>query len=189
MNILFLHVPKCGGESVFFALKSQGVAKYGHNAREGQNYEFLSKKHNDQYDFIFCNFRHPHDRLVSAWTFMAERNTIEFREYLGKYNTFKNFIVQGGIDIAIRKQIHCFPQITWIGTADVMIYPFEKLQESVDNVCVRCGLKRVFIPHRKKHKRGKWEEYYDDETYQIVDDMYSEDKKIWESATKHFGLP
>jgi len=182
---IFVHVPKVAGGSIRRAdLPGQN---FGHNIRN-KNFKYFKdiKKSTNQFSFAFV--RNPWDRCVSAFRYLsnggcnhADKKDAEkfIREY---QNDYPGFIRHYKFSNAFLEQLHFKQQYKWIcdDNDNVLVDflgRFENLQDDFNIVCDKIGVpRRKLIHHKKpKSKHKHYTEYYDDETKQIVAELYAKD--------------
>jgi len=114
--------------------------------------------------------RNPYDRILSLWKWETRTKT-EF-----KNTTFKNWL---SINPAIWwKQ----PQLSFLYSeikdiSKINLIRFENLQSDFDSACEKIGIPRQQLPHKNKTNHKHYTEYYDDETRQIIVEIYGRDIK------------
>lgn len=132
--------------------------------------------YSEYFNWVFI--RNPYDRLVSAYENKVvaghERGLEQFR---GKGHTFESFVHELdeksiNDDRHIKHQHLLFPEkhITFIGR-------FETLQQDFNTICDNIGIPRQTLPHVNKSEHKRYIEYYNDNTRQIVSELYKEDIK------------
>lgn len=174
---IFVHVPKCGGTSIESCLLAlEGVKrpkmlsllpekiqnKYhldsgtkGHAFHEEFDITFREKY------FSFTFVRNPFDKVASEYNWDPHFKNISFLEFL---KTPKN-----------RQIRHVNKQVEFIDKHIDFIGRFENLQEDFETVCDIIEIPRQELPHKNKSKQKHYTEYYDDETKQIVAELYAKD--------------
>lgn len=140
-NLVFIHIPKTGGQSVVdaFGLKHETADHY-------IDAEYLTD------DYVrFCVMRHPIDRFVSAYKYNCNpelprgniRDQMHKHNLCNDINKFINYF-QDNIT-SITDLIHFKPQSTWINTCrPVHILNFNNLEIELERV----------VPHAKKYYKG-----------------------------------
>lgn len=181
LPFLFIHVPKTGGnaiknthlfhDSIFFDHASvRDVIKWG-------------KKYKTSYTIV----RNPYDRLVSAFFYLqqgGEKNNkrdLERMKKQQKYkNNFKEFV----------KHLHDFieenhykPQYTFLtdNNNELKVDHILK-QESLNNDYMKLqqlyGYSPVSLKKVNTSKHEDYNQYYDDETRRIVQEVYRKDFEL-----------
>jgi len=183
-DAIYIRMPRCGSTSIVDFCRSEKIRFFGgkdlgfwpepaHNTSEHlhqcvSNYiGGLAYKNS----FIFSSVRNPYSRAVSmykhwSWnpakTFKDFCNSIKKEEYPSKSakwhsSTLTEHIVDDGylkVDFVIK---------------------LENLQQDFNIICDKIGIPHQQLPHKNKTKHKHYTEYYDDETRQIVGEIYSRD--------------
>lgn len=171
-KIIFIHCPKCGGESIEKAIFGKADVSYKGDPYEGSpekhwGYEDYIKHHGRQlFDdyFVFSFVRNPWDRAVSRIMYRNKRfkRPMEISLQLLKEECCINKPLCE--DLMLKRK--CV--VDFIGR-------FENLQEDFNIVCDKIGIPRQKLPHENKSNHKHYTEYYDDETRQLVAEKYAED--------------
>jgi hypothetical protein len=149
-----------------------------------------TKKHFDEQNwnwtdyFKFSFVRNPWDRVVSWYKYQIKwvkkyemglgGNTVyynrykkvsklSFREWL---ENIENMILEDFYDFFICNSNNIC--LDYIGR-------FENLQEDFDKICDKIKIPRQQLPHKNKTKHKHYTEYYDEETKQIVAEVFAKD--------------
>lgn len=182
---IFIHIPKTGGSSI------EKELKYKHSHLDHAHY-CTSKEYKEC--FVFTVIRNPYDRVVSDYKWSQVNNDPPDMKQLfeGKpfdyfVKTFYNIKLE---DIQHWKKVkkrpgwynmhhltHCRSQVSMlhpVGNIDYFIR-FENLQEGFNVVCSKLGRPVTQLPHVNKCPGKHYTEYYNDETRQIVTEMFKDD--------------
>jgi hypothetical protein len=173
-NIIFLHIPKTGGNSIQDALRNYSQDKivvrnswqdgFERFSVESEKYEKLTK-HSNLNDYfgalgdnffkyrVFTVIRNPFDRLVSFY-FSPHRGKVDFNA-----SDFEAFIIkipslEGHICIkrATNKTPELYKNITFMR--------FENLGSDFAKLCTELGIKKIDLPHRNRSNRPDYRECY-----------------------------
>ncbi len=181
---IFVHIPKCAGISVTRALYGRLVGTH-HGVKSFQM--IYSKAEMDHY-FKFTIVRNPWSRLVSAYTFLKSGGLTDgdkawAKEHLSQFDDFGRFVREWVNPKNVLTYIHFNYQHRYVVDPngympiDYVGY-FENLKNDFKNIASIMG-KDVELPHhnptKSKVKRLPYTEMYDDETRQIVADVYRQD--------------
>lgn len=182
-NVLFLHIPKTGGTTVWNTLGikkarnaqssawrpvSKGWYSFGHGAMRdmlGLNMvtpEFLESA------FKFAFVRNPYDRTVSHWAFNCQTKKWGCKEG----TTFLEYT-----KTVMRTISNHRPQNTLLeGPPNLdMLCKFETFEEDLKEVARRIGLGEIEIPHLNASKRPHYSEIYCLESKRNVEEFYAAD--------------
>lgn len=179
---IFIHVPKCAGQSVraslFEDLQPGHINVY--------TYQLIYPKRIFDSYFKFTFVRNPWDRLVSAYLFMkaggAHRKDREWAQtHLSAHENFPSFVREGLSQENILNWPHFRPQVEFLKgqqgkLAMDFIGRFENIQQDFRQVTDHLGIERelLFI-NKTKTKRDPYQSYYTEELRDIAAAVYRED--------------
>ena len=133
-------------------------------------FNFIGKEINDEI-YTISSIRNPYSRAVSMFKHFS----------WNQVGTFKEFC------IAIQKEKYPSACAKWhsssltehITCGDKLmvdcVIRLENLQEDSNTVCDKIGIRQEQLPHKNKSKHKYYTEYYDDETKQIIAEIYAKD--------------
>jgi len=173
MNAVFIHIPKTGGRSIEKALDLQeyrswrwigrnpSLITFGHASL---SYEIGKGRFYPKGWFIFTFVRNPFDRFVSLYSFMTKQGQSK--------DKFKDFCrILNRVPAGIFSN-----QSKWLKDVNVdFIGKFENLANDFDRLCSILEVEPKHLPHINSSEHLPWQEYYDDETLEIVHKYYQED--------------
>lgn len=183
IKTIFVHVPKAAGTSIEQTLRaSSGDVVGGHTTALG-----FKRKYGaifDQY-FKFAFVRHPMDRFVSAYFYLAQRpvHPALGNEVVHRAGSFEKFVqlVQAEPQI-VRHIVHLWPQ--WEFVCDAAgkllvneVYRFEDLPGAWDEVCKRIGIDGKSLPKANISMHQRWQSYACERVFEFVKSVYAEDFK------------
>ncbi|GAC23345.1 hypothetical protein GMES_1046 [Paraglaciecola mesophila KMM 241] len=114
-KVLFIHIPKAAGMSIVDSL--YGIEK-SHHATALDYFNEDRKKFESCFSFAIT--RNPYLRLYSAFNYLKSggMNIVDiawYELYLSKYKNFEQFILDGGLELAISKNAeHFIPQYKFL---------------------------------------------------------------------------
>lgn len=180
MEKYFIHIPRTGGTSVASSLPYGCAIYLGHDLRD-PNYRHPSTICTDE-DFTFSLVRDPYDRLVSCYDFLRKGgNSDDDRrdaEAVGITTLdFREFVADRLADAATW-QIHLRPQSYYLkGVPAPRIYNFDSKEAAFFEICSAVGVDPDSpLEHHNKGERSQAiGDYYDDDTREMVAEVYRED--------------
>lgn len=186
---IFIHIPKCGGTSIAYALT-------GRESRHirWKDYRDQNRQKFERY-FKFAFVRNPWDRLASAFEFLkgGGMNEVDSRfadEHLSEYKTFDVFIKEGLNREHVSEWIH-FKEQSWFisdrsGRVKVdFLGRLETIEEDFEFVCRRIGCENI-LPNLNRGKRSNYKEMYTQETWEIVRRHYEKDVALLNYGSWNF---
>lgn len=177
-KIIFVHVPKTGGQSVTRAL--------GGKTMDFSTHAPLFAADNPDY-FRFGFIRNPWDRMVSLYHFLCQKNFKEtdnfkqpevraagFKIWLTRHEFYmqedyklplgESWVVGGQGDLPPMQQRS---QLFWLEGCD-FIGRFENLQSDFEKACGQAGIKAATLPHMNRTEHKHYREYFDQESRDFV---------------------
>ena len=190
---MFVHIPKCAGTSVRRSLFGRDG---GHRPLEIFRTMVPQQAFDQSFKFTFV--RNPWDRLVSAFFFLKksdlERNQRFNRRNLSAFNDFDSFVRQWLTRKSIWSFTHFLPQCHFIcvdrrlGVDFVGFY--ENLAEDFAIVARKIGRPTALRDENRLGGRAKdYRQYYNDETRNIVAEVYAEDIALLGYSFDNSSLP
>jgi chondroitin 4-sulfotransferase 11 len=183
-GVIFVHIPKTAGTSVFKALGQEpGWDTHAPNIAYEQVYPELSRR-----CFRFAFVRNPWDRFASAFFFMKSGTNWSLqrdwaRRHIGDsdFASFVRRLEQPLFRRIVLAERFFWPQSFWLAGASGpiavdAIYRFEQLGEAIAALCERLDIPPPQqVPHLRKVEKPDYRALYDDETRRIVGRFYARD--------------
>lgn len=172
----FLHIPKTGGTMLAQVLKKSGIST-GHG--------FVKSKP-DAYTFTVI--RNPFERIISCFCYLQQGgcwtgDVEDAAKYDITNNNFKNWIklVYENPEKYFQQQ-HVMPMAKRIG--DIKFFDkialYENLEQETKNLHEMIFGKALdIVPVVNKTERRHFQQYYDEETKNLVQKLYEEDITIY----------
>lgn len=184
-QVIFIHVPKAAGSS----LKEYIYGQRGGGHRRIA--EFAAYDAEKTAQFFKCAFvRNPWDRLYSAYSYLSQDIPVSYRDrrfaedYLARHDGFRDFVralKDRSYRNAVMRYDHFRPQIHWICMPGARTHAmdflgrFETVEADLSRLRRRLDLPDLPLGKTRASKRGDYRLVYDDETRDIVADLYAED--------------
>jgi len=179
-DIIFVHVPKCGGKSVWNVLGPELTNKHG----KVPTHLPLFCTDYPEGAFTFGFVRNPWDRQVSFYHYMCQRqrnvgdkynktalNKMGFKKWLLEFN-YNHYVKKDrpivnkwgvSLEVPIQKR----SQMHWLEGC-VFICRFETFEEDLKEAARLGGFKLDKLQHINSSKHNHYTEYYDDETIEFI---------------------
>lgn len=202
-KFIFVHIPKTGGNSVQNILRDYSedeiVTREAHQDGierfEIHNRDFGFSKHSFLSDY---KSRLPADVYAQMFKFACVRNPWEraISFYFSPHRGVSVF--QRDEFIALLRSVPTMADALradkdqpMSGVAANLDYlmRFERLQEDFDLVCDRLGIPRQALPRRNQSARGHVRDYYDEETVELVREVFFEDVQLFGYDVPWAGEP
>lgn len=177
-KFIFIHCNRTGGTSVehFFTQETEVAHKHFFPLDWVKHFPAEWKTY-----FKFTSVRNPWDKVVSQWALDKKRYGDKFPK------SFKEFVKypQG---FPLRPQLHFLSDPKFVAYKDIVNYvedtidyimKFECLEQDFDKLCVKLGVPNTGLSHKYSsttvRKKIPYQEFYDDETRNIVARIYDID--------------
>lgn len=181
LPILFIHIPKTGGNSLKKTQLFKRCKYFGHKPI------VQIENHKSDYKYSFAVTRNPYDRVVSAFHYLkkgGEPNNydLEMQKKLSKYKDFKDFVKDLHLFV---NEIHFKPQ--YIFACDKngrilvdYIFKSEKLDKEIRKLFEKEGLQVEDIPKVNTSKHDDYSKYYNDvNVKRTVYQIYKKDFELF----------
>jgi hypothetical protein len=181
---IFVHIPKCAGISINKSLF--GNLAGGHTTLEQYVNIFEPKLFQSYFKFTFV--RNPWDRVVSAYCFLNKGGFNQwdkdfYEKELAPYQNFSDFVKNWLTHENIFKHHHFKPQYTYIVdkyhkvSVDYIGY-FETIEQDYQYIANKMGV-NTLLEKKNIVLRDDYKSFYNQETKDIVADIYQEDIKLF----------
>ncbi len=194
---VFIHIPRTAGVAVTTTLF--GNLAGGH--LDAETYRFVLGEQRFESYFKFCFVRNPWDRLVSSYHYLPHSRWPDDRtwaeEHLSRYTSFGDFVRDGVATADLSQKPHFRPQSEFVCLRDGSlavdkVFHFESLDAGFTEIAKRLGVPSV-LEKKNRSERDDYRSYYEDETRDIVAEVYSQDVKLFgysfeHSESSHAGL-
>ena len=178
--ILF-RVPKCANTSLKTFCPIPTIVKRKPRISIDKLKQFMGSKYDSYFKFAFV--RNPYDRLVSCWNNKSSERAYKRRPDgpfgIARNTTFSEFVHMVEEDRISFNNSHVIPQVHIVPEGIDFIGRFENIQEDFNTVCDKVGTAQRILPHKHKNKHEHYTEYYNDETIEIVTNLYKEDLEVF----------
>jgi hypothetical protein len=192
-QIIFVHVPKAGGNSVIKAFKNDRLKVWGHNKYlpgyltypESYRWKLLRvipDMIRDKFIVSFCVVRNPWDRVLSAYIYLQAggkgySDEQDFKKYAAEYSDFNAFVIKG-LRTASENQIHFIPQTFWFvdkrgRVVTDKVIQLENLNPELKNFMNSLGIAPTFVGHENKTQHAYYKSIYSEEAKKVVADIYA----------------
>jgi chondroitin 4-sulfotransferase 11 len=179
-DYFFLHIPKTGGKMWEYLFSNLGLTS-GHDVVKCK-----------PYGFSFTVIRNPFDRLVSCFCYLKAGgchagDAEDAMRYGITTNSFSDWVKLASQNPEYYlEQQHVMPMMKRIGDKSYFdhIALFENLeQETKELHNMMYGHEIENVPVINKSNHTHFEEYYTEETKNIVSNLYADDIKLYEELT------
>lgn len=184
-NAIFIHIPKTGGSSLLRLMGLRDSKPGEHVPHILQNIWYpghsrVSKLPLEEKEsrFVFSFTRNPYARLVSAHAYITDDKQVpgDYQPCVsGSFEIFVKEQLEEMHKIGERYSMHLRPMTGWLDQEIDFVGKLENYQDDLNHVCDMIGQPRCLLPHRNVTKHKHYTEYYDDETREIVEEIYKED--------------
>lgn len=167
---VWYRIAKCGSTTIFNYLDT-------HTKIDIYEYSIEYMVEWDSY-FKFAFVRNPWCRFVSTF-FDKTKQVIGTKWELDKYSKYKDSTFSEFCKQIFNEKMndsHILPQTKLVDFNNVnLIGKVENLQHDFNTVCDRIGIPQKQLPHKNATNHKHYTEYYDEETKQIVAEIYASD--------------
>lgn len=166
---LFIHQRKCAGSSIREAFRpdvtpGQPEWDFGGDGSQGSSYKDWPANYS-----VFAVVRNPWDRFISGWRYLASTRDRPLRDVLMD-------LPKHGHDYRHLTRTQCATLFDNYGRAVYdSLLRYETLQLDFDKYCKRIGKPPARLPHVNSTERTDYIEYYDEETKELVAEIFRED--------------
>ncbi len=126
--------------------------------------------------FKFSFVRNPWDKAVSQYAYMAQREDLRRFVGMSPQTGFKDYLSL----IVRRRHVQWEPQLSFLldDNGELLVDyvgRYEQLLEGAQHVLRQLRLPPRLLPHGNRSRRGAYQDYYDDESREMVAELFAED--------------
>lgn len=174
-KFIFVHIIKTGGSSIEKLFGQKKIHSFAKKYKK----QIGSKKWDNYFKFTFV--RNPWDKMVSQYFYIQKNQQgkykLTFREFISAFQSCPEKEYINGVGIPVRFNP---VQLPWILDDDGnclvdFIGRFENFQEDFGIICDKIGIPKQRLPHENKSRHKHYNEYYDNETREIVAKKFAQD--------------
>jgi chondroitin 4-sulfotransferase 11 len=183
-SIIFIHIPKAAGNALIKSL--YGRSATGHDPLS-RYMDYDKAKFERSYKFAVV--RNPWDRMVSSFYYLKQGGIGFFDtdfadKFLSGCENFDSFVHRINSDSAFKESVmswvHFVPQVDFLmidGSSGYMdqIIKLEELNEGYERLRTNLQREDTQLIKDNQSSRSKYQDYYTEETIQIVKALYSDD--------------
>lgn len=178
-KFIFVHINKTGGVSVETAL---GLPLKNHTT--AAEYRDLMGESRWDRVFSFSVVRNPWDRVVSHYHHRIRTRQTGLREHPIEFAEWVRRTYGEQDPLLFDNPKFFAPQYRWISDEQGELIVdhvcrLETIDEDFAHVCERIGIQRS-LPHLNRTERGRYQDYYDDQTHEIVRAWFERDIELFE---------
>ena len=183
LKCVFVHIPKCAGTSVYKSLKLDFLGS-GH-APASKHSDFLEQGY-----FSFSFVRNPWDRISSCYRYFQSlkpgvkwyranqkiadlSNSVSFNEFVNSIPDFQKMMIRE--EGSVRSGIHFQPFSYFLDISIDFVGKVEDINHDYMSIRSRLNLPLKQIPKINSTKQQDYRELYNEESRNIVYNIYKED--------------
>lgn len=193
--ILHVHIPKCGGTSIYESCLAMGWETWGSDVGAGRCAAHWPAKDwrnllGDEVWAVtrkFAVVRHPADLLVSWYHYQRDLNPPPNPHWIPPHVSFGQWMREY-VDTVAEGVVQELNDLSWWITdagGEIMVDEVIRLDEIADwwqDCCQRCGVgDRVSLPRKNATSHEPWQHYYQDQPdlRAIVRSRYARDFELF----------
>ena len=180
-GVVFVHIPKNGGNSVTAAV----FGGIGGGHATVRDYEYLLRDPALRSFTVISFVRNPWDRLVSAYNYLSTggggpEDAAWALATLSRYRNFGEFVEHGLSESKLYAHIHLFPQFHFLWLNGCLrvdfLGRFEQFQQDFESLCSQLG-RRFTLGHANASARPRqdYRSWYSDAQAEKVAKLYHRD--------------
>ena len=196
---IFIHIPKTGGTSIEDIIWGperenrtpdqlwKNLVRPGFNRYQSGGMQHLlatqvrAEVGDDLFNrcFRFAFVRNPWDRAVSQYVYMKQRRDLRRLIGMNRFSSFKTYLnrLKRGTHVQWMEQWRFILDDNGDMLVD-FLGRYENFKTDVRKVLDRLAISCDTLPHEKQGRRGPYPQYYDDESRELVADMYARDIQL-----------
>lgn len=170
-KFISVHTNKCAASTMEFTLNPFCDVKVDKHANLIQQLRLADKTY-----FKFTFVRNPWDKMVSQYHFNSRDffpHGIDFYSYINQFYTGKK--------VSNLNPLHHPWILDETGTVCIdFVGKFHRLQEDFNHISNILDLPEMTLPHKNKTNHRHYTEYYNEETKEMVADIFKKDIELFD---------